>query len=340
MQRDRARRREARRRWALALASWLALAGSLLSAGLAVAGWLDAGRRSPSEVAPARAAAPAAARTPPSAQAQAVPAPSRAAPIVAGVLRTPRGEPIASEVAELRSRALGTRLEGVSDEAGAFSIAGARVGSVYELVVRPRGPYADYRRHGIAIPAEGLRLDVVLEPLPTRRLAGRMVDAEGRPIPGFRLQLRGPGVRKESIEVRSDGAGRFEVDGVPSGRLKLAASGPLVVIEGAASVEVGATVDLVLDVGTQSIDGRVIDARGEPVAGAQLELVWGHRDGVHHVSSVRRGIADRDGHFRFDGLGPGPRRLTAAGAGESATMAGLNAGQAPVEIVLDRARFP
>ena len=61
------------------------------------------------------------------------------------------------------------------------------------LTVLPKSEYQDYERESLDI-ARGRRdLDVVLEPLSTGQLSGRMVDSEGNPLPEFRLWLRSTG---------------------------------------------------------------------------------------------------------------------------------------------------
>jgi hypothetical protein len=261
---------------------------------------------------------------------------------VVGLLRSATGEPIASETIELRPVEADSFHSAESDAEGAFTIAGLPVGGLYDLVVRPRGPYARYLERGIRIPPEGLALEVVLDPLATRRLTGRTVDVEGRPIPNLRLWLRGGDARKRSLEVRSDSAGRFEVDGVPTGRLSFNVSSPRLVLRADASIEGSAPIDVLLDTGDRNLEGRVLDADGRPVAGARLQLVWSYHDGALQSSSLRHAVSDADGLFLFEGLGPGPHRLAVSPDEESATPQRLEVerGVETLEVILDAPRLP
>jgi hypothetical protein len=308
----------------LSLSSWLVLAASLAFATLAARAWLE--QAQPPRAASVAAATPSDPITPAVTSRSPLVRVARAASeqlgrhaVVSGVLRGRRGEPVASETVQLRSRALAARYSGVSDAAGAFLMPGVLVGGDYDFAVRPRGPYADYSRHGIEVAPEGVELEVALEPLPTRRVAGRMLDADGGPVPGFRLWLRGDDAHKKSVAVRGDDAGRFQAEGVPLGRLSFAASSATYVMLGKAQVEEGAPVDLVIDAGERRLEGRALSPRGEPIAGAQLELRWLHRDGTQQSRATRRAVSDTQGRFRFDGLGPGPHRVTASAAGEDST---------------------
>jgi hypothetical protein len=259
---------------------------------------------------------------------------------VSGQLRSVTGEPIASETVDLRSLEGGRHRSDESDSAGAFTIAGLPVGARYDLVIRPRGPHGSYHERDIRIPPEGLRLELVLDPLPTRRLTGRMVDVEGSPIPNLTLRLRGADPRKWPIELRSDGSGRFDAEGIPTGRLSFEVSSPQHVLRADARMEEGAPLDLLLDAGSRRLEGRVFHARGQPVPGARLQMLWLHRDGTLQSSSVRRGVSDAEGFFQFDGLGPGPHRLTVSTDGEDATSRRLEVerGVETLEIVLDAPR--
>lgn len=256
--------------------------------------------------------------------------------VVTGVLVGAGGEPIPFETAQLQSTPLNTRYAAVSDAAGAFSIPGVRVGGAYDLIVHPARVYAGYSRRGIDVPPEGLALEVVLEPLAARRLAGRMIDADGRPVPGFGLWIRSD----RDIELRGDGAGRFAVERVPPGDLQLTTrSPPRHVIRGIRPAGEGEEeVEIVIDSGDRRLEGRVLDERGNPIAGAQLDLAWLHHSGAVQSSSIRRSVSDVEGAFHFDALGPGPHLLTASAAEHRAPAGAIEVapGAGAAEIRLDR----
>jgi uncharacterized GH25 family protein len=68
-------------------------------------------------------------------------------------------------------------------------------------------------------------------------------------------------------------------------------------------------VRLALDWGDHEFAGRVLDDRGEPVAGADVVLAWFHDDAGSHSTSNRELRTDDGGRFRFTRLGPGRHTL-------------------------------
>jgi hypothetical protein len=282
-------------------------------------------------VATVREAAPA---TPPASEARAAasaagspvaPAAVAAAPLelasslarVAGRLHTPDGTPVPGEAVELASWALDTRYFATSDARGRFSIPNVAPGSDYEVRVSSDGRYRPHTRRGVAVAPDGLELDLVLAPLAGARLAGRMVDADGAPIPMRTLLLQGSHQPGQALSITGDEGGRFRVDAAPTGRLSfttrsvphLKVSGPLL------TPGTEADLVLVLDEGSHELGGWVVGDHGLPVKGAQLKLSWSHKQGDSVSSSARTAVTDAEGGFRFTGLGPGPHQLAVRAEG-------------------------
>lgn len=235
---------------------------------------------------------------------------------VTGTLRTADGTPVPDEAVELSSGTLEARYSATSDARGRFAMADVAPGSGYEVRVSSQGRYREHWQQGLVVPDEGLTLELVLEPLAGARLAGRMVDAEGVPIPGRTLLLEASHGAAQLL-VTGDERGHFRIEDAPTGRLTfttrtvphLKVRGPL--LTPAAEQEVL----LVLDEGSHQLGGRVVGDRDAPVRGAQLKLSWSHKQGGSISSSARTAVTDSDGGFRFTDLGPGPHRLAVRAEG-------------------------
>jgi hypothetical protein len=236
---------------------------------------------------------------------------------VEGVLHTVDGTPVSGETVELESGALGVRTAGTSDASGRFSIPNLPPGAAYELRVDSDGRYRSLVQSGLDVTAEGLSLDLVLEPLARARLTGRMVDPDGEPLPWRTLLLRASHVPALMLRVSSDERGDFRVDEAPTGRLTfttpqvphMQVQGPLLMPGAEADLE------LVLDEGGHELVGRVFGDRDAPIRGARLRLLWSHSQGDSISSSERTTVTDAAGAFRFTGLGSGPHELAVRAEG-------------------------
>lgn len=163
-------------------------------------------------------------------------------------------------------------------------------------------------------------------------LAGQVIDEAGEGIVGASIHIlrserpqRPGGVAEQWLlslppEIRSDGEGRFRLGQLAPGErihLLVGAGGYSPVWIENLEIPAGEQVTVVLAPGG-SVGGRVVDADGEPVSGA--EMVFEQRqsveDGSHHGQpSIRQALTAGDGGFRFDGLRAVPGRLTAYAPG-------------------------
>ena len=152
-----------------------------------------------------------------------------------------------------------------------------------------------------------------------RTVTGRVVDSEGRPIPGVRIwaqqteeeERRGAEPRPVAITGPD---GTFSAQGVRSSWPLVAACPPGWVY--AEKMAFGGSAELRLHPATR-ISGQVVDKKGEPVAGVQVEvdLEGGPEGCARLVSYVPppctrgdqgvRGITDAEGRFVFESLEPG-----------------------------------
>jgi protocatechuate 3,4-dioxygenase beta subunit len=171
---------------------------------------------------------------------------------------------------------------------------------------------------GIQIPAEGEATPVEIQLERGPYLEGRVLDGQGRPVP--RALVRAEGKVQDSGRfsfggTRADDEGHYEISGLEPGPHTITAQS----VEGGsaarASVEIRVgpnRLDLSLPDGLE-VSGRVVDARGLPVAGASVSLLglppstsWGLQaissadgsflirdvpEGVYRLIGMRRGFA-------------------------------------------------
>jgi hypothetical protein len=259
---------------------------------------------------------------------------------VAGIVESEQGQPIAGATIVLRSQALGTQYQAVTDRDGAFSFSDAKPGQGYSLRVFPKGLYLDYSRHQINVPEDGLSLEILLKSLETGRLVGRMIDEQGSPVVGFRLWVVASGATQGAVPISSDEQGYFELAEAPAGSLSFdTRSSPRLAIRGV-TLQAGGERDvvLVLDWGEEELTGEVGGQRGEPIAGAEVSLSWSHASGNVRSTSQRTTRTNPDGSFRFQQLGPGQHHLKIRAPGYRSIEKHYDVGghAAEVEVRLER----
>ncbi len=261
------------------------------------------------------------------------------AALVSGVVETRRGERVQGVQVYLSSLQQGTHYQTPTDENGSFSIQGVKTDQDYHLRVLPRGGYRDYREGPLLVTRSGLWLDIVLEPLASGRLTGRMIDLDGNPIPHFRLWLVNTDAQHSSLPVSSDVSGYFQVDEAPEGQLLFdSRSDPMLRVSGVyLSGGEDQEVLLPLDWGEHIVDGAVLDDLGFPVAGAEVSLHWRHQVGALQSVSGRKTVTDERGLFQFSQIGPGVHRLDVRTSAHHAVSEEIDVGthSGEVELLLE-----
>ena len=196
-----------------------------------------------------------------------------------------------------------------SDSSGAFTLrCMAPANDVFVqptkdgLALRPKGP--------LVLPKEGIH-NLVLRMEPEGSVAGKVIDASGKPLAKMKLLALPTDtyvLMGEQKSEPSDAQGRFEISGLFSGqhRLSVQFSGD----DNIVSVPDSPTVDIrsgkkVSDVvvvleskPTLAISGRVTDTAGRPVAGAEIR-------GYNGPTFPNAAKSGSDGRFRLTGLGDG-----------------------------------
>ncbi|MBA3394394.1 MAG: carboxypeptidase regulatory-like domain-containing protein [Deltaproteobacteria bacterium] len=204
--------------------------------------------------------------------------------------------------AEVRLR--GTRREPVmTDQAGAFRFTDL-VPGLYTVSVAAKG-YAIASEQTIVGPDHTKKLELAVHAGGTIR--GLVTGSTGSPVRGARILATIGGERDaRSTEIRSDDKGRFQLEGVPSGRSRVAAYHEDHGLTPHADLEVPSgqarDVTLVFD-STGSVVGSVTYDDGAPAIGAIVEVRSG--------DASWRTAAGEVGRFRIEGLSAGSYYLTA-----------------------------
>ena len=164
-----------------------------------------------------------------------------------------------------------------------------------------------------------------------------MVDAQGYPVPYFSLWLRNEQARGKSLQVTGNADGYFEVEKFPAGSLTLQTrSSPQLRISG---IRLDANsekyVELILDWGEATLEGRISDVNGNPLASAQVNLDWRDSENAVHSRSTRKTATDNMGLFQFTRLGPGTRQLSVSADGFRNTKRVLGSGVNWVAVQLE-----
>lgn len=196
------------------------------------------------------------------------------------------GRPARGATVMLRDSGAATAPTAVAGDDGTFT-----------LPDLPAGVYGAQARLGVFVSevAENIELAagseawVDLELAASAALAGTVADrASGQPIPGARL-LFDPGVLGPGAEtVAVGGDGRFAVAGLRAGTVRVVAEAPgYVPATGLGQAGGGALLAILLD-RAATLSGVVLDEAGEPVAGAELEVL---AEGVELAPAFAGGIA-------------------------------------------------
>ena len=240
--------------------------------------------------------------------------------VVEGVLLDTSGAPVPGVRVYMNSRSMGSVHSAVSDEKGEFVIEKLPLGNDYRAYVQPEYGYKDAMVQPLTVSKSTPPVELVLEPLLAGgSVRGTMVDASGNPIPNFTLRLRHQSAARSRFEIVGDDAGTFAADGIPAGPLVFETTSSAqsrIRIQGA-TLEPDAELEvvLVLDWGSHSVTGSVVDDSGAPVAGADVRMAWSHSSQGLRSVALRSAKSDGQGRFQFSALGTGVHQLTALASG-------------------------
>ncbi|MEM8997312.1 MAG: carboxypeptidase-like regulatory domain-containing protein, partial [Acidobacteriota bacterium] len=249
-----------------------------------------------------------------------------------------RGEPITGAAVATfpggRPMAQADPVSATSDGQGFFMLEGLTPGP-HDLEVRHSEYKSQRREVDVESAGASIRLGEIELEGPLLHIAGRVVDADGRPFEGAEVKLEGGGFHRQP----ATGPAEFRF-GVPrDGIYRVVASAP-----GRApavrSVEVaGASVDgleLRLEAGARIL-GRVIDL--QPSELTLVSVAATEIDSLRYASRlVRRGVAGLDGDFTIEGVPPGRWRVTARLEGRQVIASRevvIEPGETDVEVELE-----
>lgn len=278
--------------------------------------------------------------------------PEDACAVSGQVLDASTGEPLKRATVTLRRASPGEAdgaprgYTAATDSSGRFAMAGIAPGD-YRLSARRNG-FVD-TAYGSAVtlrPGQQLA-DVLFRMTPHGVITGRVVDEDGEPVPGVRMQAmryRYPQGRKQLSEFGEDNTndiGEYRIAGLPAGRYYLRASPrrssergieaaggqpeeeyAATYFPGTGDVAAAAGIDVAAGGQLRGVDltlrrSRTVSVRGrvsgwQPTGRQRLVLFLRPRGGGASPSMMRPGFADQAGNFEFRGVTPGSYTLVAA----------------------------
>lgn len=182
----------------------------------------------------------------------------------------------------------------------------------------------------------GAEVKVTLSDGQPGTVVGRVVDGNGKPLPGAEFYSTGeelPGLTGPSVET--DGEGRFRIAVVPedlvtfwiskNGYTKVARQGK---IESGTETDLG---DIQLETADAFVAGQVIDINGWPVPRAQVGVDGENQPSIDDV------VTDGEGRFRIQGIAEGWLFVSAYNHLEEGGLSGktrVRSGSEDVQVVL------
>jgi protocatechuate 3,4-dioxygenase beta subunit len=195
-----------------------------------------------------------------------------------------------------------------SDGAGRYEIAELRYGR-YWIAASADG-YAATAARGAGVHVASQRVlgtDIDL-PRGGSRIAGSVRDAMGVPVANARVRVTHADPPRYALDVLSDASGAF-VLAMPDGSFEIAAHAKGYAPVSSHGVAPAQRIRLTLEPAF-ALQGRVVDANGEPIAGVNVRAV--PRDRMPRLAWSQ---SDAGGHFRFSSLPAGSYVFMASGAG-------------------------
>lgn len=162
----------------------------------------------------------------------------------------------------------------------------------------------------------GVNLIINLEKYETKKINGRVVDEQGKPVPGANIELTTfyeNGIGFGSVAAVADSEGKYKVEGLVEGNKYALTAKAKGYTDGSIPISAppeekkpsdyrkilpdgkNTPVETVLYKADRWIEGTISDEQGEPVAGANLTINGG-------PSGFKMSVTDSKGNFRIDSL--------------------------------------
>ena len=248
---------------------------------------------------------------------------------VSGRIRSPAGAPIAGAMVRASRDEPGPLHAPVAttaaDPAGAFTLTGLAPGPHCLTATAP-----GYRTGRLTFAVD--RPD---RPGPTLVLVeevaveGQVVNRAGQAVGGARVDVaRDGGVDPGALGFsRTDAAGRFRIDGLPSGAIGLFVTHPTGVARAALDgLTVGETRRSTITLGAgATITGQVRREDGRPATGAHVQAIFGSS----HLPPLPAATVAADGRYRLGPLLPGEIQVRAVASGDDPFVPLPGTGQRP-----------
>lgn len=244
-----------------------------------------------------------------------------------GVVVDPRGRPVegaqvfvSEATGDIIPRGLpDSTPAAVTGQDGFFRVEDRRAGETVNVDVRRSG-FAPGAAPGVLAPTEE-PVRIVLKP--SSAVEGRVVDEDGKPVPGSRVSLvpTEPTAMSRGFMMFSANAtrsavsaddGSFRLEDVPPGAVEVRAeaagkqSGVLSNLEVPSGQDLkGVEIELAA---AAVVEGRVL-AGGRPVPGAEVQIVQPDMGRGTRFFMMPMATTDGDGYYRLDGVAPGTRAV-------------------------------
>ncbi len=152
---------------------------------------------------------------------------------------------------------------------------------------------------------------ISLDSLDLVSVDGMIVDTDNLPVPEFELLVRNIGLNYPGSKIVSDSSGFFQLSEFPAGDLQFSTDGDEHFKINGIEIQQAEYKNLLLvvDKGSYSLAGRVVDEFGSPISQARVVLTAMISRADLESTSYRLILTDRNGKFDFTGLGGQAHKL-------------------------------
>lgn len=212
----------------------------------------------------------------------------------------------------------------------------------YQVVAKAEGFAPGQSR--LSISRAGASTELRLDLKRGARVAGIVVDPEGKPLAGARVVYQGASDRSMRATPRLDGVvsdkeGRFAIDALPRGSFRFTATAEgfapgfseLVTLDGDSETT---GVEVRMAAGA-TLRGKVLSTSGDAVSGARVRVGVQSTGMMRRRGGVRQVFTDDEGMFELTGLPRKPHDVIALHQSASSAIAAADLSVDPYDVELD-----